>query len=136
MFQRIQSLLLIFSIIANGIFFIFPVDDHARDDPQQWIYYLLSTSILLAMVIQLYALLLFKNRPRQISMIRMGELPQVVGFGSSLGVVFSLGGIGTYLWDELLATALLFVALLFQLFAVQFVKKDEAKVRNMDRLRG
>lgn len=136
MFQRIQSVFLILAIIANGAFIFFPVDNHAKDDPQQWIYWLLVGSLALATVIQLYALSMFKNRPRQAFLVRFGELPQVIAFGSSLGVVFSLGGVGLYLWDEMLATALLFAALLFELFAVQFIRKDEARVRSIDRLRG
>lgn len=135
MFQRIQTVFLIFALFANGFFFIFPVDNHAKDDPQQWIYYLLVGSIALASFFQFYALISFKNRARQIKVIRLGELPQIVAFGSSLGVVFSLGGIGSFLWDEMIATALLFCALLFELLAAQAVKKDEKLVRSMDRIR-
>jgi hypothetical protein len=135
MFQRIQTVFLIFALFANAFFFIFPVDNHAKDDPQQWIYYLLVGSIALASFFQLFALFSFKNRPRQIKVIRLGELPQIVAFGSSLGVVFSLGGIGSFLWDEMIATALLFCALLFELLAAQAVKKDEKLVRSMDRIR-
>lgn len=136
MFQRIQTVFILFAIAANGLFFIFPVDNHAKDDPQQWVYYLLTGSIIVAALIQFYAILLYKNRPQQIKIIRLGEFPQVIGFGSSLGVMLSLGGYGSFLWEEAIGVALLFCALLFEVFAVTFIKKDEKLVRSMDRLRG
>jgi hypothetical protein len=136
MFQRIQTVFILFAIAANALFFIFPVDNHAKDDPQQWIYYLLTGSILMAALIQFYGLLLYKNRAQQVKVIRLGELPQVVAFGSALGVVLSLGGLGSFLWDEMIGVALLFCALLFEVFAVQFIKKDIKLVKSMDRLRG
>lgn len=136
MFQRIQTVFIFFAIAANALFFIFPVDNHAKDDPQQWVYYLLTGSVIVAALILFYGLLLYKNRPQQIKIVRMGELPQVIAFGSSLGVVFSLGGIGTFLWEEMIGVSLLFCALLFEVFAVQFIKKDEKLVKSMDRLRG
>ena len=60
---------------------------------------------------------------------------QVAGVGSSLGAFFSLGGIGTYLWDEALSLGVIMIAMLLQYFALRFVKKDDELVRSMDRIR-
>ena len=67
--------------------------------------------------------------------VKRAALFQVIGLGFCVGVLFSLGGIGTYLWDEALGTGLVFAGLLFQILALRFIKKDEELVRSMDRIR-
>lgn len=69
------------------------------------------------------------------SWVKRAMFPQVVAFGFAVGVLFSLGGIGTYLWDEALGTGFIVVAFIFQFFGLRFIKKDEDKVRSMDRIR-
>lgn len=60
---------------------------------------------------------------------------QVIGFGFATGILFSLGGIGTYLWDEALGTGLIALGFIFQLLALRSINKDEKLVRSMDRIR-
>lgn len=60
---------------------------------------------------------------------------QVIGLGFATGVFFSLGGIGTYLWDEGVGLSLIVIALTFEVLALRGVKKDEELVRSMDRIR-
>ena len=60
---------------------------------------------------------------------------QLVGIGFAVGVLFSLGGIGVYLWDEAMGSALAVLAILLQGLAIRFIKKDLELVKSIDRIR-
>jgi hypothetical protein len=60
---------------------------------------------------------------------------QVIAFGFGIGILFSLGGIGTYLWDEALSVGTILSGLILQYLAIHFIKKDIELVRSMDRIR-
>lgn len=104
-------------------------------DPQAWIGWGLATSLLIAMLINVVAIFLYNNRKNQMSWVKRSGLIQVIGFGFCVGVLFSLGGIGTYLWDEALGTGLVFLGLISQILALRFIRKDDELVRSMDRIR-
>lgn len=105
------------------------------DDPQAWIGIGLASSLLIAMVLNIASIFLYKNRNNQVVWVKRAALFQVIGFGFCVGVLLSLGGIGTYLWDEALGTGLVFAGLIFQILAMRFIRKDEELVRSMDRIR-
>jgi len=60
---------------------------------------------------------------------------QLVALGFAVGIYISLGGFGTYLWDETIGLVLLLLALAAQLYARKKIKDDIELVKSMDRIR-
>jgi hypothetical protein len=133
--QRIQTVFLALAVLVNiGVYFT-PIYQRAMEDPQQWIGFGLAISLVVAAIITIYSIFLFGNRKNQIVWIKRAMFIQIVALGFCVGVIFSLGGIGTYLWDEALGTGLTLSGFIFQLLAVRFITKDDKLVRSMDRIR-
>lgn len=133
--QRFQTVFLAVATLLNLSVYFTPIYDKAVDDPQLWIGIGLASSLLIAMVLNVVSIFLYKNRKNQITWVKRSALFQVIGFGFCVGVLLSLGGIGTYLWDEALGTGLVFLGMIFQVLAMRFIRKDEELVRSMDRIR-
>lgn len=105
------------------------------EDPQEWIGFGLAISLVVSALLSLYSIFLFKNRKSQIAWVKRAALVQVIALGFSTGVFFSLGGIGTYLWDEAIGTGFIVLSFAFQLLALKFIHKDDKLVKSMDRIR-
>lgn len=135
MIQRIQSVFLVLATIFNLSVYFTPIYTRAMEDPQQWIGFGLAISLIVAAVLSIYSIFLFNNRSNQINWVKKAALAEVIAIGFSLGVFFSLGGIGTYLWDEAIGTGLIVLSFTFQLLALRFINKDEKLVKSMDRIR-
>lgn len=135
MIQRLQSLYLTAAIVLNLAVFFSPIYERAMEDPQNWIGIGLASSLLIAMMMNGLVIALYKNREKQISWLKRSSFMQIVSFGFALGIIFSLGGIGTYLWDEAIGTILIFMAFVSQFLAVKKIKKDIDLVKSMDRIR-
>jgi hypothetical protein len=117
-----------------GTFFT-PIYDRIWEDPAVWIPYSFSVTATLALLISIVAIFLYNNRPFQANVVRGGIGMQFFALGFVVGVLFSLGGIGTYLWQEAIGVFLMLLALLAQFLAVRSIKKDEELVKSMDRIR-
>lgn len=104
-------------------------------DPQVWIGYGLAIALVLPIVLSLVTIFLYEDRKRQIKLLKADMLLQVISLGFASGVLLSLGGIGTYLWDEALGTLLILISMLLMLMAIKAIRKDEELVRSMDRIR-
>ncbi len=135
MIQRLQSLYLSLAILFNLGAFFSPVYERAMEDPQLWIGIGLASSLLIAMLLDGLTISLYKDRMKQMSWLKRASLFQIIAFGFSIGVIFSLGGIGTYLWDEALGTGLVLLGFISQFLALQRIRKDEELVKSMDRIR-
>lgn len=133
--QRPQTIFLALAALSNLAVYFTPVYDKAMQDPQLWIGYGFASTILLAMLLSVFSIFRFNNRKDHIKWIKITMIPQLAGLGFGAGVLLSLGGIGTYLWDEALGTGLIILALLFQGLAIRFVKKDLDLVKSIDRIR-
>ncbi len=105
------------------------------DDPQEWIGIGFAVVLTIAGLMSLVCIFLYNNRQNQISWVKRTMLAQVAATGWGTGILFSLGGFGVFLWDELLGVALLVLALVAQVMALRNIKKDEELVRSMDRIR-
>ncbi len=105
------------------------------EDPQQWVGFGLAVSLALAIILTIFSIFRYSNRKDQMSWVKRSMLLQIIALGACFGVLFSLGGIGTYLWDEAIGTGLTGVGFLLQLVALRFIKKDDDLVRSMDRIR-
>lgn len=135
MIQRPQTIFLVLSILSSLSVYFTPVYDKAIQDPQLWIGYGLATALVLAMIIAVISIFKYSDRKVQIKWVKVAMLPQLVGLGFAVGVLFSLGGIGTYLWDEAIGAGLVGLGLLFLGLALRFIKKDLDLVRSIDRIR-
>lgn len=135
MIQRIQTVFLVLATIFNLSVYFTPIYTRAMEDPQQWIGFGLAISLIVAAALSLYSIFLFNNRKNQINWVKRAALAEVIALGFSQGVFFSLGGIGTYLWDEAIGTGFIVLSFAFQLLALRFINKDEKLVKSMDRIR-
>lgn len=135
MIQRIQTVFLALTLLCNlGVYFT-PIYTHAMADPQQWIGFGLAISLLVSGLLAVYSIFLFKERKQQIVWTKRAAFFQVIALGFAVGVFFSLGGIGTYLWDEAIGTGLIVLGFIFILLALRSINKDEKLVKSMDRIR-
>ncbi|WP_234569152.1 DUF4293 domain-containing protein [Rhodohalobacter sp. 614A] len=135
MIQRPQSLYLFVAALINlGVFFN-SIYSKAMADPAEWIGYGLAISITLALLLALVSIFLYKNRPLQLNLVKFGTYIQIVALGFGTGVLFSLGGFGIFLWQETIGVALLVLSLVMFWLAGKNIKKDEALVKSMDRIR-
>lgn len=135
MIQRLQSLFLLAVFIINLFIFFTPLYDRAITDPADWVGIGFALSLTLSMAIALIAIFLYKNRLKQLSWVKIGTWVQICALAIGTGILFTLGGFGTFLLEE--ATSLLFVFLAFVCFwqAGSYIRKDEELVRSMDRIR-
>tara|TARA_B100000989_G_scaffold299058_1_gene292662 strand:- start:8302 stop:8652 length:351 start_codon:yes stop_codon:yes gene_type:complete len=105
------------------------------EGPQDWILISITVVAVLSVVVSLWAIFQYPNRIQQIKIIRIAQLFQVMLLGGSFGILFSLGGIGTYLWDEAIGIVLIIAAFMAQYLAVRGIRKDQELIKSMDRLR-
>lgn len=135
MIQRLQTVFLVLAILLTLSVYFTPIYERAMADPQLWIGIGLAAALIISIILNMVSIFLYNNRTNQLSWIKRAALFQVIGFGFCTGVLFSLGGIGTYLWDEALSTGLVLLGLVFQILAMRYIRKDEELVRSMDRIR-
>ena len=135
MIQRIQTVYLVLSIVLNGAMFATALFKRTVEGPQYWIWIWITVVALLSVVVSSWAIFQYSNRIQQIKIIRIAQLFQVMLLGGSFGILFSLGGIGTYLWDEAIGIVLVIAAFIAQFLAVRGIRKDEELVKSIDRLR-
>lgn len=135
MIQRIQTVYLILGILLNSALYFTPLYGHALKDPSSWITIAISAAIALATLVILISIFLYKNRPKQVQLVKISMFLQIIGLGFLIGIFFSLGGVGLFLYEEVLSLLLPIVTLLFQYLAIRKIKKDEDLVRSMDRIR-
>ncbi|MDX1671985.1 MAG: DUF4293 family protein [Balneolaceae bacterium] len=135
MIQRIQSVYLLLAFLLDLIVFFNPLYSHAMDDPQAWIGVGFALVLTFAALMSLGDIFLYKNRTLQMSWVKRTLALQLVTLGWGLGILISLGGFGSFLWDETLGVSWLLLALLFQLLAYRNIKQDEELVESMDRIR-
>lgn len=135
MIQRIQTVFLALAAIINLSVYFTPIYKKSMADPQDWIGIGLTATLLVALVLSLISIFLYNNRSNQIRWVKYAAFVQIMALAFCIGVLFSLGGIGTYLWDEALGAGLTLIGFIFQMLAIRYIKKDEDLVRSMDRIR-
>lgn len=104
-------------------------------DPAEWIGYGLAISLTIAILFSLVSIFLYKNRPLQLTLVKFGTYIQIAALGFGVGVLFSLGGFGVFLWQETIGAALLILSLVMFWLAGRNIKKDEELVKSIDRIR-
>lgn len=135
MIQRIQSVLLFLAFLLNGSVFFNALYSHAMHDPQQWLGLSFAIILTIASLGSLGTIFLYKNRENHFKWVTILLVIQVITIGFAFGICISLGGFGTYLWDEIIGLGLLGFALAAQLYARKKIKDDIELVKSMDRIR-
>lgn len=135
MIQRIQSVFLLLAFILNGSVFFNALYSHALDDPQAWIGIGFAVALTLAALAPLACIALYNNRKNQVKWVTRSMVLQLVVLGYGIGILISLGGIGSFLWDEALGVGMLAISLLSQLYARKKIKDDIELVNSIDRIR-
>lgn len=135
MIQRIQTVFLFLAFLLNGGVFFNPLYHHAMQDPREWVGIGFALLLTISALGSLVVIFLYGNRKNQLRWSGRLLIPQVITFGYAVGIYISLGGFGTYLWDETIGLGLLFLALVSQLYARKKIKDDIELVKSMDRIR-
>lgn len=135
MIQRIQSVFLLLAFILNGSVFFNALYRHAMDDPQAWVGIGFAIFLTLAALAPFACIFLYNNRENQIWWLSRFMILQVVVLGYGIGILISLGGFGSFLWDEALGVLMLTIALFAELYARKKIRDDIELVKSMDRIR-
>lgn len=156
MIQRKQTIYLLLAVIASGLMFLFPiadfigakdsivlyvqkvvslVPDNAYPNSLNFVLPMLAANIFV-IIFSLVAIFLFKNRKRQMHIIRLNILVEVmliaIFFLYYNGVLETQsGGVVSYK----LGVFMPLVALVFLVLANRGVMQDERLIRSADRLR-
>ncbi|MCH8548579.1 MAG: DUF4293 domain-containing protein [Balneolaceae bacterium] len=133
--QRPQTIFLSLAAILNLAVFFTPIYRHAVNDPAAWIGSGFAIALTASMILALFSIFLYKNRPNQLKWVKIGTYVQITALGFAAGVLFSMGGFGTFLWREVASSGLILLSLILFWQAGRFVKRDEELVKSMDRIR-
>jgi len=133
--QRPQTLFLVLTVILNLAVFFTPIYSHAVNDPATWFGMGMAISLTLPMIIAAISILFYKNRSNQLKWVKIATYIQIVALGFALGVLFSLGGFGKFLWKEVVSSGIIILSLASLWQAGRLIKKDEELVKSMDRIR-
>lgn len=126
---------MLLAVLSNIAVFFTPIYRHAMNDPAGWIGMGFASSLTLAFLMAAAAIFLFQNRVLQVRIVKLGTYIQIVALGFTTGILFSLGGFGTFLWREVLSSGLVVLVLILFWLAGRAIKKDEELVKSMDRIR-
>jgi hypothetical protein len=135
MIQRIQSLWLLLAAALNPLMLLTPMPERMDADPAEWIYWAPMSMVALASFALLVAIFLFKKPSLQLQIVRIGTLSLAGVFAFEVAILFSLGGIGPYLWDEAISAAITGSSLVLAFLGRRAIQMDQALLASVDRLR-
>jgi len=133
--QRPQTIFLALTAILNLAVFFTPIYSHAVNDPATWFGMGMAISLTMPMIIAVVSIFLYKNRPTQLKWVKIATYVEIVALGFALGVLFSLGGFGKFLWKEVVSSGIIILSLASLWQAGRLIKKDEELVKSMNRIR-
>lgn len=105
------------------------------NDPSAWIGISFAIFLTGAMLISFVAIFLYNNRPNQIKWVKAATYLQIAALAIAVGVLFTLGGFGTFLWREVVSIGLMVISLILLWASIRYIRKDEELVKSMDRIR-
>lgn len=126
---------LILAALVNGASLLTPLLKRAMQDPQGWVGSLFVTLLVLALVLSIFAIFLYADRPKQMRWVRFAGLAQAGSVAVGAAITFSLGGVGTFMIQELLSLLLLMVGAISLWQAHRLIRKDQELVDSMNRIR-
>lgn len=104
-------------------------------DPAVWIGNGFAVFLTLSVLLSFVAIFLYGNRQRQILVVKIAIYLQAGALGFAGAIIFTMGGFGRFMMWELLSSGLLVLAFICLILANKNIKKDEEKVRSIDRIR-
>lgn len=104
-------------------------------DPAIWIGYGFAGTLTAAMLTTVISIFQYTDRKVQLNWVKTGTYIQITGLAFGAGILFSLGGFGTFLWEEAIALLLILAGLMAYWLAGRSIKKDQELVKSMDRIR-
>ena len=122
-------------MVLNTIVFFTPIYSHAVNDPAVWIGLGLAITLTIGLGCAGIAIFLFNNRQTQLMWTKIGTYAQITALGFAAGILFSMGGFGTFLMGEVISSSLILLSLLLFWLAGRSIKADEELVKSMDRIR-
>lgn len=135
MIQRLQTVFLFLTTVINFFVFFTPIYRRAVQDPAPWISILFAILLTAAMVLSAIAIFLYKNRINQLKWVKLAIYFQIAVLAAAGGILFTMGGMGSFLIQEALSVLLILVALISLWLARRYIKKDQELVESMDRIR-
>ncbi|MEX2585781.1 MAG: DUF4293 family protein [Balneolaceae bacterium] len=135
MIQRLQTVFLLISTVLNGFIFFTPIYLRAMQDPADWIGWLFTALLAASILTGGYAVFLYRDRNKQMKWVQFGTFIQTASLATGAAILFTLGGIGSFLMREALSVLLLLLSLISLWQAYRFIKKDQELVESMDRIR-
>lgn len=135
MIQRIQSLWLLLAASLNPLILLTPMPERMAADPAGWIYWAPMAMMALASFALLVAIFLFKKPSLQLQIVRIGTLSLAGVIAFEVAILFSLGGIGPYLWDEAIAAVITGASFVLAFLGRRAIQSDLALLASVDRLR-
>lgn len=112
-----------------------PWMERATEDPSPMISTAATMLTLFAVIANGVAIFQYANREKQIQSAQAGLTVLVALLAVQLGLLFTLGGIGTYLLDEAISPVSTLLAVVLNVLAIRAIRSDMEKVRSMDRIR-
>lgn len=147
MIQRIQTVYLLISVVLIGLLFALPFAEIAKDGAIYLFNFIgvsadgvtkmngiiIPVLIFLILMLQGYAIMSFKNRPLQLKVVGYA----IVVLLALIGVFFyftyiSFGGAQI---SYKIAMTFPLIAIILDYLAIRAIKKDEALIRSIDRIR-
>jgi hypothetical protein len=132
--QRIQTVYLILAILLTLATHFTPLFVQLLADPAAWILSGFIAAIAFSIVLSIWAIFRFNDRPAQATTVGKAMIFQLIAFAISVAVVLTPGTIEHAL-SFATGSALLFAALILQVLARAAILKDEKLVQSMDRIR-
>jgi hypothetical protein len=145
MIQRIQSLLLLCAALCFGLLFYFPFATSEVSIPtllEDRVYNVFDHILLIILtglgcILSLAALLLFANRPLQLTLSKMNAVVSLLLPVLAALLIFNEGTM-TSDADKINDSVGIYLPLagfVLSILAIRYISKDEKLVRSMDRLR-
>lgn len=112
-----------------------PWMERASEDPNRFAYLAATLLTVGVVLVNAFAIIRFSAREQQIRIAQVATILLAALLATQLGVLFTLGGIGTYLIDESISPVITLFSILLNQLAVRAIRSDIQKVRSMDRIR-
>ncbi len=140
MIQRIQSIYLLAIVVVNALLLTIPFGAHAQSGEDLLIQNNHFTLITVAAstLIAIYTILQFKNRPKQLKLVKMiGALIITFSVAAHMAVHESLFSFSIDALKETIRLGMIFpmISLVLAFLAHKAIKKDDQLVKSVDRLR-
>jgi ACR3 family arsenite efflux pump ArsB len=133
--QRIQTIYLGLAVIFTTAVFFTDLFNRILEDPAAWIFSAFVAAAVFSMVLSVWSIFKYTNRPAQSAMVAKALTFQIISIGVGVAVFFTLGSFSTAQIGEFVGVFFLVIGLLMQILARHSIEKDEKLVKSTERIR-